>query len=675
MGEVVVSSDEVEEVKTDSETEMENGEFEGNKRRKKNPGSSASGEAVNWERFLPRMALRVLLVEADDSTRQIIAALLRKCSYRVFAVPDGLKAWAMLKGKPHNIDLILTEVDLPSISGFPLLTLIMEHEICKSIPVIMMSSQDSISTVYKCMLRGAADYLVKPIRRNELRNLWQHVWRRQSSVVGGNTPEDESVGQEKVEATSENNAASNHSSACLAGVQRNKEQSEKGSDAQGSSTKPDMEAESGAHMENMQEFSHLITGKSLPSELQKHEVHASFNQKLLMHEIKTGVVDTYTTTMYKGVELESQRSDTNILVEAGDALVDSPREAIDFMGKFNRNCNSSSINSTSKFDSSPQLDLSLRRCNPNVFENHVTLEMPTLWHPNSSAFTRYTSILSQPMHSTLTRVSDQKRESGTNSEKMLSNIISEYNSDNPSHTLTSQRSMIPLTTGTTGQLKQTEVAASCTQQRVFPVPVPVKGVRLNKMCEGYNSVIPPIFCAQSSSSPLPSPSPANQRELAFRVNPFRHSSFETNSSGRLYDRLASNANQSTNQPLHKLDQKLDSTEDREHISPTTDQSASSCFCNGALSQLNGFAYGSTGASNGNIDQVTIVRASTESKNDDSFASPGGNSHRSIQREAALTKFRLKRNDRCYEKKVRYESRKKLAEQRPRVKGQFVRHTG
>lgn len=46
-----------------------------------------------------------------------------------------------------------------------------------------MSSQDSVSTVYKCMLRGAADYLVKPLRRNELRNLWQHVWRRQSVCV------------------------------------------------------------------------------------------------------------------------------------------------------------------------------------------------------------------------------------------------------------------------------------------------------------------------------------------------------------------------------------------------------------------------------------------------------------------------------------------------------------
>jgi pseudo-response regulator 5 len=69
MGEVVVSSssEEVEGMAVELETE------------KKDSGSS---EVVRWEKFLPRMVLSVLLVEADDSTRQIIAALLRKCSYR-----------------------------------------------------------------------------------------------------------------------------------------------------------------------------------------------------------------------------------------------------------------------------------------------------------------------------------------------------------------------------------------------------------------------------------------------------------------------------------------------------------------------------------------------------------------------------------------------------------------
>lgn len=92
MGEVVVSSGEELEVKTGSETEeekqskeeteSETGEVKRKRKKKKKEGEGSNNGLVRWERFLPRMVLRVLLVEADDSTRQIIAALLRKCSYK-----------------------------------------------------------------------------------------------------------------------------------------------------------------------------------------------------------------------------------------------------------------------------------------------------------------------------------------------------------------------------------------------------------------------------------------------------------------------------------------------------------------------------------------------------------------------------------------------------------------
>lgn len=49
-----------------------------------------------------------------------------------------------------------------------------------------------------------------------------------------------------------------------------------------------------------------------------------------------------------------------------------------------------------------------------------------------------------------------------------------------------------------------------------------------------------------------------------------------------------------------------------------------------------------------------------------------NMSRVDRREAALMKFRQKRKERCFDKKIRYVNRKKLAERRPRVKGQFVR---
>ncbi|CAN8284467.1 unnamed protein product [Cochlearia groenlandica] len=139
-----------------------------------------SSEDVRWEKYLPKTVLKVLLVESDDSTRQIITSLLQKCSYEVIGVSDGLAAWEILKEKSNNIDIILTELDLLKISGFELLALVMENDsyYINNIPVVMMSCQDSITMVFKCMMRGAVDFLIKPIRRNELKHLWQHVWRR-----------------------------------------------------------------------------------------------------------------------------------------------------------------------------------------------------------------------------------------------------------------------------------------------------------------------------------------------------------------------------------------------------------------------------------------------------------------------------------------------------------------
>ncbi|KAK2637520.1 hypothetical protein Ddye_032312 [Dipteronia dyeriana] len=663
MGEVVLISEEMEVVQKSTPTPT--------------PTPTTTDEKkdglVKWERFLPKMVLKVLLVEADDSTRQIISALLRKSSYIVNAVPDGLKAWEVLKGRPDNIDIILTEVDLPSISGFSLLTLIMEHEICKNIPVIMMSSQDSVSTVYKCMLRGAADYLVKPVRRNELRNLWQHVWRRQSTNTSGNSDQDESVGQKKIDISSENDAASNHSSGYMACVQRDEECNDKGSDAQSSCTKPDFEADS-AHMEDTQDLSMQIEGQCLPDdvEIQKHKSCVNYCQKSLVHESEVGVgsvvaigegANREKACLGMDVEPGSQGKDLILTNEASDVHVNSSREVIDFMGAFN-NLKSSSNNYTSMSDSSSQLDLSLRRSHPRGFENQVTEQKFTLNHSNASAFTRYTNKPLQPLHSALISACNQQKE--FDSEKIPSNIVTYCNSNTPVAMPSTQRSISSLATS---HSKQSELETSFAGRRVCPVQVPVEGMRLNNVYTGYGSVPPHMFCAQSALSPIPSPSSANEQEPTFRVNQMYCSNVENGNCAQSYDhRLGENAINSTNQTMHRLD----SLEDRGHISTATDQSASSSFCNGAISRLNSMGYGSTCGSNSNVDQGAVVRLAAESKNEEGLLPSSGNSHRSIQREAALNKFRLKRKDRCYEKKVRYQSRKKLAEQRPRVKGQFVR---
>ncbi|CAH1438341.1 unnamed protein product [Lactuca virosa] len=118
------------------------------------PPQQLQGSLVHWERFLHVRSIKVMLVEDDDCTRHIVTALLRNCNYEVIQ------------------------------AGIGLLCKIMSHKTRKNIPVIMMSSHDSMGLVFKCLSKGAVDFLVKPIRKNELKNLWQHVWRRCHSSSG-----------------------------------------------------------------------------------------------------------------------------------------------------------------------------------------------------------------------------------------------------------------------------------------------------------------------------------------------------------------------------------------------------------------------------------------------------------------------------------------------------------
>uniref|UniRef100_A0A2P2LFN5 Two-component response regulator-like APRR7 isoform X1 n=1 Tax=Rhizophora mucronata TaxID=61149 RepID=A0A2P2LFN5_RHIMU len=89
-----------------------------------------------WEKFLHLRSLKVMLVENDDSTRHVVTALLRNCSYEVIEAANGLQAWKILEDLTNHIDLVLTEVVMPSFSGIALLCKIMSHKTRRNVPVI-----------------------------------------------------------------------------------------------------------------------------------------------------------------------------------------------------------------------------------------------------------------------------------------------------------------------------------------------------------------------------------------------------------------------------------------------------------------------------------------------------------------------------------------------------------
>ncbi|XP_022972507.1 two-component response regulator-like APRR1 isoform X2 [Cucurbita maxima] len=144
----------------------------------KDCGVGESNRGGGGAGFVDRSKVKILLCDNDSKSSQEVFTLLLRCSYQVISVRSARQVINALNAEGPDIDIILTEVDLPMAKGMKMLKYVTRDKELRRIPVIMMSAQDEVSVVVKCLRLGAADYLVKPLRTNELLNLWTHIWRR-----------------------------------------------------------------------------------------------------------------------------------------------------------------------------------------------------------------------------------------------------------------------------------------------------------------------------------------------------------------------------------------------------------------------------------------------------------------------------------------------------------------
>ncbi|CAN1295346.1 Two-component response regulator ARR11 [Linum perenne] len=126
------------------------------------------------------VGLRVLVVDDDPTWLKILEKMLRKCSYEVTTCGLARDALNKLRERKDGYDIVISDVNMPDMDGFKLL----EHVgLEMDLPVIMMSVDGETSRVMKGVQHGACDYLLKPIRMKELRNIWQHVLRKRIHEV------------------------------------------------------------------------------------------------------------------------------------------------------------------------------------------------------------------------------------------------------------------------------------------------------------------------------------------------------------------------------------------------------------------------------------------------------------------------------------------------------------
>jgi chemotaxis family two-component system sensor histidine kinase/response regulator PixL len=103
----------------------------------------------------------VLIVDDAISLRQTLSLTLQRSGYQVIQAQNGVEALEQLQKNPH-IQLIISDLEMPHMNGFELLTNITQNPNLAKIPVVILSSRSAEKHRQLAQELGAKAYLTKP---------------------------------------------------------------------------------------------------------------------------------------------------------------------------------------------------------------------------------------------------------------------------------------------------------------------------------------------------------------------------------------------------------------------------------------------------------------------------------------------------------------------------------
>lgn len=109
------------------------------------------------------MSQRILVIEDDQSIAEIVGILLRAEGFEVSYCADGNQALNAFQ--VVNPDLVLLDLMLPGRDGVEICRAIRETS---GVPIVMLTARSDTSDVVTGLEAGADDYIVKPIKNEEL---------------------------------------------------------------------------------------------------------------------------------------------------------------------------------------------------------------------------------------------------------------------------------------------------------------------------------------------------------------------------------------------------------------------------------------------------------------------------------------------------------------------------
>ena len=112
------------------------------------------------------MSMKILTVDDSRTMRDMLKLALTTAGYRVVQAIDGMDGLEVLERETP--DLVITDINMPDINGLELIGYVKSNPTYRDIPLIIVSTEKSEEDKKRGLALGAAGYVVKPFKKEEL---------------------------------------------------------------------------------------------------------------------------------------------------------------------------------------------------------------------------------------------------------------------------------------------------------------------------------------------------------------------------------------------------------------------------------------------------------------------------------------------------------------------------
>lgn len=121
------------------------------------------------------MKRTILIVDDSESIRKLVQFNLNKANYNVLVANNGKDALNYFNG--DSIDLLLTDLHMPVMTGLELIKEVRKIDYYKHIPILFLTTETQISLKKEAKEAGATGWIVKPFEFEKLLSTIHKVLR------------------------------------------------------------------------------------------------------------------------------------------------------------------------------------------------------------------------------------------------------------------------------------------------------------------------------------------------------------------------------------------------------------------------------------------------------------------------------------------------------------------